>query len=253
MLEVRKLHSGYSGTEVLHGVSLVAQAGKITVVIGPNGCGKSTLLRAICGINPAKAGQVLLDGKDLLKLPRNLLAQKIAYLPQNRQIPDITVERLVLHGRFPYLNYPRRYRQTDYEAAARAMEQMNLTDLTQTPLNRLSGGQQQRAYIAMALAQDTPVILLDEPTAYLDISYQLQLMQQARNLARQGKTVLMVIHDLPRAMQTADALILMECGSIAFQGTPEELFRSGGVNRVFDIRLGRAETNGGWQYYCEEV
>lgn len=253
MLEIQNLHTGYAGREVLHGVSLTAKACEITAVIGPNGCGKSTLLKAISGINPVEAGQVLLDGQELLELPRNLLAQKVAYLPQNRQTPDITVERLVLHGRFPYLNYPRRYRKIDYEAAFCALEKLGLADLAQVPLNQLSGGQQQRAYLAMVLAQDTPVVLLDEPTTYLDISHQLQLMQQAKDLARQGKTVLMVIHDLPRAMQTADELILMERGSIAFRGTPEALFRSGEADRVFGIRLNRAETDAGWRYYCEEA
>lgn len=252
MLEVHNLHSGYSGTEVLHHVSLTAAAGQITVIIGPNGCGKSTLLKTICGILPAAAGQVLLDGRALLQLPRNLLAQQVAYLAQNRQTPDITVERLVLHGRFPYLRYPRRYRQEDYRAAARATEQMNLLALADTPLHHLSGGQQQQVYIAMALAQDTPVVLLDEPTTYLDIHHQLQLMRHARQLAALGKTVVMVLHDLSHAFQTADHLILMDQGAVMAAGTPEELYTDGSADRIFGIRLGRTRTGSGWGYYCEE-
>lgn len=251
MLEIQNLHSGYSGREVLHGVSVSAKEGQITAIIGPNGSGKSTLLKTICGINPSEEGRVLLNGQNLLELPRNLLAQKIAYLAQYRQMPDITVERLVLHGRFPYLSYPRRYRKSDYEVAAWAMEQMQLTDFAQMPLNRLSGGQQQRVYIAMVLAQDTPVVLMDEPTTYLDICHQIQLMEQARELARQGKMVLMVMHDLPCAMRTADDLIFMNEGSIEAQGTPEEVFCTSVVDRVFGIRLGRVEADNGWHYYCE--
>ena len=113
MLEIKNLCSGYAGREVLHDISMTAQSGQVTVIIGPNGCGKSTLLKTLCGIQPVAKGQVLLDGNALLTLPRNLLAQKTAYLAQNRQIPDITAERLILHGRFPYLGYPRHYRNED--------------------------------------------------------------------------------------------------------------------------------------------
>ena len=117
MLEVKKLCAGYAGKEILHDISLTVQAGQITAVLGPNGCGKSTLLKAICGILPVDSGQILLDSQELLALPRNRIAQSVAYLAQNRQIPDSTVGRLVLHGRFPYLSYPRRYRREDYLAA----------------------------------------------------------------------------------------------------------------------------------------
>ena len=195
---------------------------------------------------------MLLDGQDLLALPRNLLAQKTAYLTQNRQIPDITVERMVLHGRFPYLSYPRKYRHEDYRIAEEAMEQMQLSEFAQTPLSCLSGGQQQRVYIAMVLAQDTPVVLLDEPTTYLDMANQMQMMQLARNMAQQGKTVIMVIHDLPQAFRIADKLVLMENGRVVSEGTKEDMFISNEIARVFEIRLDRVKTDIGWRYFCEE-
>ena len=132
------------------------------------------------------------------------------------------------------------------------MEKIGIWELADTLLENLSGGQRQKVYIAMSLAQDTPVIIMDEPTTYLDISHQLQLIQQVKMLAERGKTVVMVIHDLPLAFQTADRLILMEKGSIAAKGTPEELFASGIVDRVFRIRLERTKTEDGWQYYCRE-
>lgn len=253
MLEVKQLCAGYAGKRVLRQVDMTVPQGKLTVVLGPNGCGKSTLLKALCGIVAAECGQVLLDGKDLLALPGQLRAQKITYLAQNRQVPDITVGRLVLHGRFPYLHYPRRYRKADYACADAAMEAMGLAALADTPLQHLSGGQQQKAYIAMALAQDTPVILLDEPTTFLDISHQLQLMEHADMLARQGKTVVMVLHDLTHAFRRADHMILMHDGSVVAQGTPEAIYTSGITDSVFRVQLGRTQTETGWQYYCREA
>lgn len=251
MLEIRNLTVGYTGRPVLQDVCLAVPDGKVTVVLGPNGCGKSTLLKALCGILPPKGGEVVLDGQSLLQLPRCALAQKVAYLAQSRQVPDITAQRLVLHGRFPYLGYPRRYRKADYDIARRAMEQMGVWELADTPLERLSGRQRQKVYIAMALAQDTPVVLLDEPTTYLDITHQMQLMEHAKTLAGQGKTVLMVIHDLPNAFQTGDELVLLNGGGVAAEGTPEALFASGKADDIFHVKLGRVRTEAGWRYYCE--
>ena len=252
MLEVKSLSAGYSDTHVLEHVDFRIPSGKVTVILGPNGCGKSTLLKALCGIIPADSGQVVLDGENILTLPQRQLAQRVAYLAQSRQIPDITVERLVLHGRFPYLGYPRRYRKEDYAIADAAMKTMGVAELADELVQNLSGGQRQKVYIAMALVQDTPVILLDEPTTYLDISHQLQLMQQARMLAAQGKTVVMIIHDLPHAFQTADHMILMRDGKIVADGTPEQIYASGMISSVFGVRLCRTGTEVGWRYYCEE-
>ena len=252
MLEVINLCSGYPGRDVLRDFSMTAAPGQITAIVGPNGCGKTTLLKSLCGILQPKNGSVLLDDEDILALPPRLLAQKMAYLSQGRQVPELTAFRLVLHGRFPYLHYPRRYGKEDLAIAREAMEQLNIWDLADTPLSRLSGGQRQKVYIAMALAQQTPVILLDEPTTYLDISHQLQTLALARSLADRGKTVLMVIHDLPHALQMADQVILMAHGIVAGKGSPEELFRDGQIEKIFGIRLGRFQTDSGLQYYCQE-
>jgi iron complex transport system ATP-binding protein len=252
MLEIKSLSAGYPGKPVLQNIHATIPEGKITAILGPNGCGKSTLLKTLCGILPAQRGQVLLHGEDLLALTPKMRAKKLSYLAQSRQIPDITVEKLVLHGRFPYLDYPRRYGKADYTCADAAMDAMGITELKDTLLQNLSGGQRQKAYLAMALAQDTPVILLDEPTTYLDIAHQLQLLQQARDLSRQGKTVVMVIHDLPHAFSWADKILLMEAGNLVSQGTPEEIFTSGMADRVFRVALRRTQTENGWRYYCEE-
>lgn len=252
MLEIKQLSVGYADEVIVHNVDIEVPEGKVTVLFGPNGCGKSTLLKSLCGILQVKSGEVRLGGDNILSLPPKELAKKVAYLAQSRQIPDITVRRLVLHGRFPYLNYPRHYRQEDYQKAEAAMEQMGITDLADTPLERLSGGQRQKVYIAMALAQDTPVILLDEPTTYLDIKHQLRTMRRAKELAEGGKTVIMVVHDLDQAMNVADKLVLMEQGKVIVQGTPEEVYLSGHIRDVFSVNLDRVQTKNGWRYFCEE-
>ena len=253
MLEIHGLYAGYPGRPVLQDMNLAIPAGKVTAILGPNGCGKSTLLKTICGILPAQRGRVTLRGQDLVKLERNARARCVAYLSQNRQVPDITVRRLVLHGRFPYLSYPRRYRPEDLAAAEKAMARMGILDLAEEPLNQLSGGQRQKVYIAMALAQETDVILLDEPTTYLDIRHQLGMLRQAKDLAAGGKTVIMVVHDIPQALHTADQVILMEAGRVAAAGTPEEIVASGQLQKVFGVKLNRVSTEQGWQYYCGEA
>lgn len=248
MLEIRNLTAGYPGHVVLENISLSIPGGAVTVIAGPNGCGKSTLLKALTGILPA-TGSVILEGQDLLTCDRQERARKVAFLPQNRQVPEITVKNLVLHGRFPYLSYPRRYRQEDLRMAEAAMAQMGVSELENRSLTTLSGGQRQKVYIAMALAQDTPVVLMDEPNAFLDIAHQLQLMEQAKALAEAGKTVVLVLHDLALAMEYADSLVVLHEGACLVQGTPEETFQSGCLDKAFGVKVQRFPTAEGWKYY----
>lgn len=248
MVEIRDLTAGYGGKPVLQNLNLSFRPGELTVIIGPNGCGKSTLLRSLIGMTPKVEGSLTLEGKDLRSLSPAQLAQSIAYLPQNKQAPDMTVSQLVLHGRFPYLQYPRRYRETDRQMARTAMERMGIAHLADTPLPRLSGGTQQKCYIAMALCQDSPVILMDEPLSFLDISHQLDLMALTKDLARQGKTMVLVLHDLALALQWADRLILMEQGAIRQTGTPEELVSNPHMEAVFGVEIHRWDSPRGIQY-----
>ena len=248
MLEIRNLSAGYSGKSVLEDISLTLQEASVTAIIGPNGCGKSTLLKALAGILPA-SGSAALNGQELLALPSRELAKKVAFLPQTRPVPEISVKNLVLHGRFPYLSYPRRYRRQDHVLAEAAMEKMGVGDLADRSLTSLSGGQRQKVYIAMALAQDTPVVLLDEPNSFLDIAHQLQLARQARALAAEGKTVVLVLHDLAMAMDCADSLAVFSRGSCLFQGNPEEVFLSGHLETAFGVQVQRVQTPHGWKYY----
>ena len=248
MLEIRNFSAGYEGKPVLRDISLSIPKGAVTVIVGPNGCGKSTLLKALTGILPA-AGSAALDGRELSTLDRRELAKVVAFLPQNRPTPEITVQNLVLHGRFPYLSYPRRYRKEDYRAAEAALERMGVGELSHRMVPTLSGGQRQKVYIAMALVQDTPVVLMDEPNTFLDIAHQLQLMAQARALAGEGKAVVLVLHDLPLALTVADSLAVLSQGRCLTQGDPDTVFRSGHLKAAFGVEIHRIHTEAGWKYY----
>lgn len=249
MLRVKEVCTAYEGKEVLHKVSLHIMPGKITVLAGPNGCGKSTLLKTMTGMVSKSDGQILIDGKNIEEYRTEELAQKIAYLPQNRNVPDITVKRMVLHGRFPYLKYPRRYRKTDVEIAEEAIRQVGMEAFSNKNMNQLSGGMQQKVYIAMALAQDTPIIMMDEPTSFLDVVYQMKLMDMAREMAERGKAVVLVLHDISLALRVADQMIVLKNGEIKGCGTSQQIFESGVLNDVFGLTIKRVQTEDGWQYY----
>lgn len=250
MLEVKNLSAGYPGRRVLEGVSLAVRPGRVLVLLGPNGCGKSTLLRAMAGLLPARGGEILLDGRPLGDYSPRRAAQKIAFLPQSRPAPSITARRMVLHGRFPYLPYPRRCRREDYEAVERALRQADALDLAERPLPELSGGQRQKVYLAMALAQETETLLMDEPTTYLDVRHQLETLALTRRLAAEGRAVVLALHDLCLALSMADEAAVLSGGRLAALGGSEEIYRSGILERVMGVRLGRAAGPEGWLYFC---
>lgn len=250
MVEIRDLSAGYGKREILRGVSLSMRPGTVTTLLGSNGCGKSTLLKAMLGTADIFGGDILLDGKSARQMSATALAQKMAYLPQSKNTPDITVGTLVLHGRFPYLSYPRRYRREDYAFADAALRQMGIEDLAEERLQVLSGGQRQKVYIAMALAQQAGLIMMDEPTTYLDIGQQFRFARLARELAQQGKTLLLVLHDLPLALQISDTLAVLEEGKLGFVGAPAKIMDSDVLQRVFGVRLAVREEEGQRQYFC---
>lgn len=249
MLEARNLSAGYPGRAVLAGVSLAARPGRVLALLGPNGCGKSTLLRTMAGLLPPLGGEVLLDGRRDYS-PRQA-ARRIAYLPQSRTAPNITVRRLVLHGRFPYLSYPRRYGREDYEAVDRALAAADALDLADRPLPELSGGQRQKAYLAMALAQETEAILMDEPTTFLDIRHQLEVLALVRRLAEEGRGVVLALHDLCLALTAADDVAVLGEGRLLALGGPEAVYQSKVLERVMGVRLDRSEGPGGRRYFCQ--
>ena len=249
MIELKNLSAGYGGRDVVHDISLAFTPGRVLALLGPNGCGKSTLLRTALGLNPKSGGEVLMDGAPLEALSPRERALKAAYLSQSRSTPNITAYKMVLHGRFPHLSYPRRYRKEDYEAVDRALRWADAADVARRSMGELSGGQRQKVYLAMALAQEAPTLLMDEPTTFLDVGHQLEVMAAARRLAKEGRAVVMVLHDLPLALRGADDAALLSEGRLAAYGTTEEVYRSGTLDQVFGVALRRMETESGWQYY----
>lgn len=251
MIELRELSAGYPGNPVLRGVNLSFPEHCVTVLLGPNGCGKSTLVKTALGLLGAQAGEVLYDGVPISKLKPAEVARRAAYMAQSRSVPGIEARRLVLHGRFPYLPFPRRYRKQDYEIVDKAMQQAGAQELSGCLMQNLSGGQRQKVYLAMALAQQTPAVFMDEPTTWLDVRHQLEVMRMARRLADAGKAVVLVSHDLCLALRTADRAALLADGGLVMADTPQRVFESGALDRVFGVRVRRVASDDGWQYFCE--
>ncbi len=251
MIELRDLSVGYHAQAVLEHVDLDFPQGSVTVLLGSNGCGKSTLLKTALGLLPPVSGEVLYDGRPLSALAGSEVARKAAYMAQNHAIPSITAKRMVLHGRFPYLSFPRRYRKEDYEAVRRALESAGGLELMERPMQELSGGQRQKVYLAMALAQETQTIFMDEPTTWLDMRHQLEVMRTARALAEAGKAVGLVSHDLCLAMRTAHRVAVLSNGRVRLVAAPDEVFESGALDEAFGVLVRRVDTDGGWQYFCE--
>ena len=251
MIALKDLTVGYHGEALLSQVNLEFPQGQVTVLLGPNGCGKSTLLRTVLGLLPPLGGEIFYDGEPISTLSGGAVARKAAYMAQNHTVPSIVAQRMVLHGRFPYLSFPRKYRKEDHEAVRRALETAGGLDLSNRPMQELSGGQRQKVYLAMALAQETGTILMDEPTTWLDIRHQLEVMATARALAESGRAVGLVSHDLCLALRTADRVAVLAQGGLQLAAPPEEAFASGVRDLAFGVRVRRVETPTGWQYYCE--
>ena len=251
MLEIKNLYTGYGKKEILHDVSAVFETGKLNVVIGPNGCGKSTLLKAMLRLIPSWSGEITVSGELLATLSRNEIAKRITFLAQSSATPDMTVEQLVLHGRFPYLGYPRRYKATDREIARSAIEKMGLTEQAHEPIASLSGGMKQKAYIARALVQNTEYILLDEPTTYLDVAHQVALMQTLRELANAGRGIVCVMHDLPLALSFADSVALLQDGRIRAFDSPQNVCNTEILNDIFGISV--EYENGQYRYRYDRM
>lgn len=237
MIELRHVSGGYGAPDTVKNVSLIFPDGAVSAVIGPNGCGKTTLLKLCCGLLPAKVGSVMLNGSPLRAMPRKKIAQRVSFLPQSRAVPDITVGSLVLHGRFPWLGYPRVYREQDQRIADTAMKRLGVWEKRDCLLSRLSGGERQKAYLALMLAQSSGNLLLDEPTSYLDIARQLELMETLSGLRDEGKCVVAVLHDLNMALELADRLVVMKEGTLLAIGTPKQVTESGAIQEAFQVRL----------------
>lgn len=236
-LIAQSLVAGYGERTILNDVSLTVQAGKTTAIVGANACGKSTLLRVLSRLLTPKQGNVLLDGNAIHQLPARRLAQQLGFLPQSPIAPEgISVLELISRGRHPHQGLFKRWSVADEAAVADALSATHMTDLAECAVDELSGGQRQRVWIAMALAQQTDVLLLDEPTTFLDINHQIEVLDLLTDLNHtRGTTIVMVLHELNLAARYADRLVAMAGGNVYAVGEPEDVFTEQMVRDVFGL------------------
>lgn len=236
-LNGHQLTLSYENTCIINGMSLTIPDGQITVLVGPNGCGKSTLLRGLSRLLKPRNGSVTLNGNDIWKLPTKELAKQLGILPQGPVAPEgLTVHELVAQGRYPHQSWLQQWSAEDERITLDALEITGITEFADRPVDTLSGGQRQRAWIAMTLAQDSDLILLDEPTTFLDLAYQIEVLDLLHELnVERGKTIVMVLHDLNHACRYADYLIAVRKGEVVAQGAPETVVTEQLVQSVFSI------------------
>ncbi|AXY57425.1 ABC transporter ATP-binding protein [Acinetobacter chinensis] len=237
-LKISQLNAAYKKHAVLKDINLELNQGQVTVLIGPNGSGKSTLLKCIAQIHAQYDGQVMWENHILNDLSKRDLARQLALLPQHVTAPSgMTVEQLIRFGRFPHQGWFKQWKTEDQLAIDEALTSTHLTEMRHLPLSSLSGGQRQRAWIAMVLAQQTPLILLDEPISMLDIGHQADILNLVRELADRGKSIIMVLHDLATAARCADYMIAMKDGEIVAQGMPAQILTSDLVMQLYHVQV----------------
>ena len=236
-LSTEDLHIGYGDKIIVEKLNLKINKGEITTIIGANGCGKSTILKTIARVHPAKSGAVYLDGKMIHKIPTKEIAKKMAVLPQSPEAPSgLTVYELISFGRSPHQSGFGRLSHEDKKVIEWALDVTGLSTLANQPVDALSGGQRQRAWIAMAIAQETDLLLLDEPTTYLDMAHQLEILQLLEKLNREeGRTIVMVIHDLNHAARFSHHMVTLRGGKLVKEGTAEEVMTHEVLKEVFQI------------------
>lgn len=236
-LTTRKLTLAYDGNTIIQGLDLAIPKGQITTLVGPNGCGKSTLLRGIARLLKPQGGTVYLEGQAIAHLPTKELAKRLGILPQSPSAPEgLTVRELVAQGRYPHQTWLRQWSPKDELKVEEAIATTHLHDFANRPLDTLSGGQRQRAWIAMALAQDTEILLLDEPTTYLDLAHQIEVLDLLYQLNQQAeRTIVMVLHDLNLACRYSHHLIALRNGQVMGQGRPTDVVTEATVQQVFGL------------------
>ncbi|MFC0995382.1 Fe(3+) dicitrate ABC transporter ATP-binding protein FecE [Pasteurella multocida] len=237
-LTVEHLQLAYQDKTIVSNLNLRLPSNKVIALIGPNGCGKSTLLKALARLLKPKSGQVKHQEQDIWQLTAKSYAKTLAFLLQQHLVPEgIKVRELVAYGRSPYLNLWGKLSENDEKIVAQAMQMTQTQAFAERLATDLSGGQQQRVFLAMTLAQDANIVLLDEPTTYLDLNHQAELMSMMRRLQQQGKTVIMVLHDLNQACRYCDYLVVLKQGELIAQGTPHEVMTEHLLKQVFDLNV----------------
>lgn len=251
MMELCHLAAGYHGQMVFEDVNAALLRGQLTMIIGRNGAGKSTLLKTMLGLLPCSSGHIVVDDQPLETMPLTKRAQRMAYVRQERNVPSMQVQQLVLHGRFPYLQWPRTYRPEDYRMAEKAMEQMGIHGYANRSLASLSGGERQKAYIAMALAQQADYLFFDEPASFMDLPSQQALTTIFHQLRDAGKGVIVVEHDLCHALEHADQLLVLHDHRLMFHGSPEAFLHTDLDLQVFHTRIFPVQVEGRTHYVCQ--
>ncbi|MEO0536332.1 MAG: ABC transporter ATP-binding protein [Cyanobacteria bacterium P01_A01_bin.123] len=236
-LTTRKLTLAYDSEAIINTLDLAIPAGKITVLVGPNGCGKSTLLKGLGRLLKPKGGVVYLDSDSIFKLPTKVVAKQLGLLPQGPTAPEgLTVRELVAQGRYPHQGWLQQWSKEDERQVEAALTITELQALADRPIDSLSGGQRQRAWIAMTLAQNTQTLLLDEPTTFLDLAHQIEVLDLLYDLnQREGRTIVIVLHELNQACRYGDHLIVMKAGQVYAQGNPEQVMGEDLVREVFGL------------------
>ncbi|MFC7321461.1 ABC transporter ATP-binding protein [Halobacillus campisalis] len=237
LFQAENIVAGYDQKTILNNISLEIPSNKISVIIGANACGKSTLLKTMARLIQPSSGQVKLDGKALSSIPSKQLARILGLLPQSPIVPEgITVADLVGRGRFPHQSMFSGWSKQDYEAVAEAMEIMNVTEIANNHIDELSGGQRQRVWIAMALAQQTDILFLDEPTTFLDITYQVEILDLLTDLnEKYGTTIVMVLHDINLSARYADHIFALRKGELISEGDPSDVITSELIENIFGL------------------
>ncbi|MEM7736181.1 MAG: ABC transporter ATP-binding protein [Deinococcota bacterium] len=238
-LEAQNVSVGYADRQVIENLSTSLERGKVTALVGPNGSGKSTLLKSLARLLPISSGVVYLDGKAIQKLPSQQVARELAILPQGPSAPrGLTVAELVEQGRFPHVGALRMLKHQDHEAVKTALELTNMTHYANRSLDALSGGERQRAWLALTLAQDTELLLLDEPTTFLDVGYQLEVLELVERLNKERHmTVVLVLHDLNQAASYSERMLVLQQGKIVADGSPHEVMTPELLLRVFKVHV----------------
>jgi len=235
--EAEGITAGYDNRTILHNVSMNIPSNQISIMIGANGCGKSTLLKTMAKLIKPTSGQITLDGKPINKIPPKQLARVLGLLPQSPIVPEgITVADLVGRGRYPHQTLLKGWTKKDYEAVTEAMEIMKITEFANRNIDELSGGQRQRVWIAMALAQQTDILFLDEPTTYLDITYQVEILDLLTDINRKhGTTIVMVLHDINLSARYADHIFALHNGKLVAEGEPSKVITSKLIEDIFGL------------------
>lgn len=237
-LEAKSLVAGYDKKVVVNGIDIKVPSNKISVIIGANGCGKSTLLKTLVRLIKPMSGDVILDGKKIKDIPSKQLAKTMGLLPQSPIIPEgVTVLDLVMRGRFPYQSFAKGLSKEDYSIVEKALDMMNIRELSDFYVDELSGGQRQRVWIAMALAQDTDILFLDEPTTYLDLQYQIEILDLLKDLNKKfGTTIVMVLHELNLTSRYADYIFALKKGDLIKEGKPKDIITPHLIEDVFNLK-----------------